>query len=259
MIRLFLKCHSDKEIMSEICWTISYFLQMRDDRDCRIRKVMSMGVTSMLMTQLDSSELEVLQPTIRIFRYLSYATKDIVDKFCTPFFLKQISSLLYSEFPDVVCDACWTISNLILTSASIYDSLFQNETIKQIINIAVNDMSLSICEEAIQCVFLFISKGDFCHIEMLIDVYSIIDVLTLCLKRNSEKVVLRILDCLDLLIRFGEEFKEENEPNKMALLINKSDHFKNFFNLKGLKNSEINGKVKKLLELYIEPIFLLKK
>ncbi len=227
---------------------------MSENRYERISKVMSMNVMAELTEQLSSIEPKILRPAIRIFGHLSFAPEDTVNKFCTPVFLEKIYNLLFSQVSLIRFDACWTISNLLLTSASIYDQLFRKFFIERIIHTAMNDKSLNNCSEAFECIFSFINRGSHSQIEELILDYSILDVLIICLDRNSEKVILNVLKCLDHLLCTGEELKKGTERNEIAYRITQNNYFNNMLNLQGLKNKEIYNKVINMLEFYIDPI-----
>ena len=243
-----------RETVYESVWTIGFYLEFSTNKLAAIERVMEIKVMEKLLVLLDDVATDMSRPLLRIFGHLSFASASQINRFFTPYFAGRIIEFLYSKVSSNRFDACWILSNLLITSAEIYDTFFQPRVVERIFEIILEEKHVGVAIEAAYVLNSLLSSATAESMEQLIVHYRVINVLMLSLeRRTSQDFLIRVLDCLEAALDFSSRFAMlSGDANPVASLVINNQHFQNLENLQYVESEQIYTRVNSLMQAHLE-------
>lgn len=187
--------HSDKEVVTDSLWAISY---LTDGCNEKIQEVINAGVVPRLCELLEMREVSIITPALRAVGNIvtgdEQQTQTVIDAGA----LLTLRFLLSHSKSNIVKEACWTVSNITAGSPSQIQAVIDAGLMGLILDV-LNDGEYKSQKEAIWAVCNFTSGGNIEQIIFLVRAGVIPPVCNL-LSVKDPKVLTVALDAISNIL-----------------------------------------------------------
>jgi len=124
--------YSDKNVLSDACWALSYITDGSNDR---IEIVIQSGIVSRLVDLLGKDEIIVVTPALRAVGNIVTGTDTQTQCIINSGALANFSKLLLHRKNNIQKEAAWTLSNITAGNKSQIQAIIDNQLLPYIIDV----------------------------------------------------------------------------------------------------------------------------
>ena len=235
--------HSDKEVLADACWALSY---LTDGPDTEIQCVVDNGVIPHLVRLLDSGELQVMTPSLRTLGNIVTGNETQTDAVLQHQAVPVFAKLLQHPEMKIVKESAWTISNITAGNQQQIQKVIDAGCLKPLINIiATGDFNAQ--KEAVWAVAMLTCRGT---IQQIIHLCGEKVLKPLCdLLAAEDKIVSVVLDGIANILAAAKQLEEDH------IVVNWLEADGGYDKIEKLQRSEDEGvryKALKIWEEYLE-------
>jgi len=227
---------NDTETIVEAAWGIGFYLERTTEKNERIKTIVNMNITDRLLEFINDEDPACVRPILRTFCHLSYGTSDMIMKFYTNALVEKLYNIFSSNYSRLRSEACWTISNFILTSEKIAFDFFIPEVVTKLIEMVLKDGNNTVRIEALGVLLSFAHSMNPRIMDELVFNYKVMDLAMEMLNSKDTQLVEKALDIVIKILQYGSTLN--SDTNKVAVYM--IDHYDmNVFYELQKKNSEV--------------------
>lgn len=237
---------TDDDVIVDACWALSY---ISDGTPEKITAIISAGVCPRLVELLGHKNESIQTPALRAIGNIVTGSDVQTQVVISLNVLRYLLMLLGSKKDSIVKEACWTISNITAGSPEQIQAVIDNGLFPALI-VLLRHQNFDVKKEAAWAISNATSLGRPVQIDYLID-RGIIKPFCDLLDERDPSLVMVALDCLDNVLRFGEEVSRQlGTENKCALLVEEAAGIDKIEALTASKLPELCQKANKLVDDY---------
>merc|ERR1712183_32682 len=234
--------HSDKEVLADACWALSY---LTDGTNDKIQCVVDAGVIPHLVRLLDSGELPVMTPSLRTLGNIvtgnDVQTDSVLSSNAVPVFAK----LLQHPKMNIVKEAAWTISNVTAGNSSQIQVVIEAGVLQPLIDILVKG-DFKAQKEAAWAITNLTSGGTVQQIVHLCG-EGVLKPFCDLLAAKDDKTVGVVLDGIANILTTAEKL---NETDKVAMMVEECGGLDKIEALQSHENEQIYHKALQIIETF---------
>ncbi|XP_012722460.2 importin subunit alpha-8 [Fundulus heteroclitus] len=194
---------SDKDILSDACWAISY---LSDGSDDRIDVVVKTGIVPRLVELMNNKELCVMTPALRSIGNIVSGSDLHTQMAIDAGVLSVLPNLLRHPKPTVQKEAAWALSNIAAGPCKQIQQLITCGLLPPLVEVLKNG-DLKSQREAVWAVTNFTSGGNVEQVVQLVKSGALEAIIKL-LKVKDAKIILVILEAVNNMFLAAEKLGE---------------------------------------------------
>ncbi|KAM4750238.1 importin subunit alpha-8 [Anableps anableps] len=233
---------SDKDILSDACWAISY---LSDGSNDRIDVVVRTGIVPRLVELMNNKELCVMTPALRSIGNIVSGSDLHTQMAIDAGVLSVIPKLLRHPKPTVQKEAAWALSNIAAGPCKQIQQLITCGLLPPLVEVLRNG-DFKTQKEAVWAVTNFTSGGTVEQVVNLVQSGALEAILNL-LQVKDAKVILVILEAVDNMFMAAEKLRE---TEKLSLLIEELGGLERIEMLQNHANEMVYQAAHNLIEKY---------
>uniref|UniRef100_A0A2K5Q4D9 Importin subunit alpha n=1 Tax=Cebus imitator TaxID=2715852 RepID=A0A2K5Q4D9_CEBIM len=196
--------HHDSEVLSDACWALSY---LTDSCSKRISQGVDTGVLPRLVALLNSSELNVLTPSLRTVGNIVTGTDEQTQRAIDRGILNVLPQLLQHNKPSIQKEAAWALSNVAAGPCHHIQQLLAYDVLPPLVAVLKHG-EFKVQKEAIWTVANFVTGATMDHLIQLVH-SGILEPPVNLLTAPDVKIVLIILDVISFILEAVEKLSEK--------------------------------------------------
>jgi len=198
----------DDDVRQDSTWALSY---LSDGPNDRVAAVVDQGVVPILVKMLRHCKSSMQVPALRTLGNIATGTDQQTQCVLDAGILETMPALLQHSKKSIRKEACWTLSNITAGSARQITTVVQADLMPHIITLmGSTNTAQDIKKECIWCISNATSGGSLDHIDHLA-MNGVIEALVSVLDLNDTKLLQVALECIDNILRAGEDQKKRME------------------------------------------------
>ncbi|XP_038146597.1 importin subunit alpha-8 [Cyprinodon tularosa] len=202
---------SDKDILSDACWAISY---LSDGSNDRIDVVVKTGIVPRLVQLMNSKELSIVTPALRSIGNIVSGSNLHTQMAIDAGALNVLPNLLRHPKPTVQKEAAWALSNIAAGPCKQIQQLITCGLLPPLVEVLRNG-DFKTQKEAVWAVTNFTSGGTVEQVVKLVQSGALEAIINL-LQVKDAKVILVLLEAVNNIFMAAEKL---GETEKLCLLI----------------------------------------
>ncbi|XP_014253052.1 importin subunit alpha-1 [Cimex lectularius] len=238
--------YDDKEVLGDACWALSY---LSDGTNGRIQAVVDTGIVARLVELLSSSDFTVLTPALRTVGNIVSGTDVQTDAIINAGGLQPLALLLQHPKNNMVKEAAWTISNITAGNVEQIEHVINANILPPLLDV-LRKGDLKSQKEAAWAVTNLTSGGSPQQVASLI-CHGVIPHLCYILDSKECKIVNLALDALANILQVAQN---NNELDRIALMVQESGGVDKIEDLQQHENEQIYNKCATIIDKYFNTL-----
>ncbi|KAL5457708.1 hypothetical protein EMCRGX_G034995 [Ephydatia muelleri] len=234
--------HTDKEIVTDACWALSY---LTDGNTERIQAVVDAGIVPRLVKLLGCEEITCITPALRAVGNIvtgnDQQTQLVLDCGALPYF----TALLCHSKPNIQKEAAWTLSNITAGQSVQIQSVIDTGLIPPIVEIMTKG-DYKAQKEAVWAITNLTAGGTIEQIVYVVQVGCLKPMCDLLVVKET-RIVTVILDALANILNAASKLQKLEE---LCLLIEECEGLDKIEALQQHENEEIYHMALTLVDKY---------
>lgn len=238
-----LLAHSDKMILSDVCWALSY---VTDDTAEKIQAVVESGCINRLVWLLGCDDPSIVTPALRSVGNIVTGDDKQTDVVLESDVLSHLIVLLDHRKSNIIKEAAWTVSNITAGNQHQIQKVLDMDVLSPMVKV-LSSGDFKAQREAVWAITNITSGGSNEQIIQMIEKYPIIKPYCELLLAKDARTVIVVLSGLQALFRVAEA---ANGLNNFCVMLEEIGTVDKLESLQNHENEEIYEKAYQLIDTY---------
>jgi importin subunit alpha-1/8 len=235
--------HSDKMILSDVCWALSY---VTDDTPEKIQAVVDSGCIPRLVCLLTCDDPAIVTPALRSVGNIVTGDDRQTDQVIAANVLPNLVQLLEHKKSNIIKEATWTVSNITAGNQHQIQKVLDGDVLGPVVKV-LESGDFKAQREAVWAITNITSGGTNEQIIQMIEKYAMIKPYCELLLTKDTRTVSVVLNGLQALFRVAESV---NGLTNFCIMLEEIGTVDKLEALQNHENEEIYEKAYQLIDTY---------